>query len=567
RVARETRFLGLWTSSAYHANPGDIPVLRRKVTAVVQRAGYPHDSHAGKDLAAVLDTYPRDQLFQIGVDELYETAIAIVQLQERKRVRLFLRADLTGQFVSALVFAPRDRYTTTLRLRIAAILGEAVHAIEAQWTTSVTDAPLARLHFVLRVAPGALDGVVTRALEARISVASRSWSEEPRDALVAAVGVEGGPALARRWADGFPPAYQDDVPATTAVADVLDLDTLERTGTTVLRLEAEQSDGVMPFSVMSATQLPLSDLMPILANLGVRVVDEHPYVIEAPSGAGQQRVRHLARFGIRSGAQGVDLAASRDAFEEAFAAVLNGDAESDTFGALVLGASLGWREVALLRAYARYMRQIGTLFSYEYIASVLNTHADVAGALVGYFRARFDPDITAGEREQSQVVRRDELQRMVDAVTSLDDDRILRGLTALVDATLRTNWFQRDANGRAPSHIVYKLDPTRIPDVPRPVPTYEIFVYSPRVEGVHLRMGKVARGGLRWSDRREDFRTEVLGLVKAQTVKNAVIVPTGAKGGFVPKRLPPISERDAWLAEGTDCYRTFVGGLLDVTDN
>ncbi len=358
-VERETRFLGLWTSSAYHASPSDIPVLRRKVTAVVQRAGYPHDSHAGKDLAAVLDTYPRDQLFQIGVEELYETAIAIVHLQERRRVRLFLRTDPTGQFVSALVFVPRDRYNTTLRLRIASILGDTLHAEESEWTSSVSDAPLARLHFVLRVAPGALATVRSRDLERQISAASRSWAEELRDALVAAAGTERGPALARRWADAFPPAYRDDIPVAAAVADVLDLDRLEQTGTTVLRLEAGRADGVMPFSVIGPAQLSLSDVMPILGHLGVRVVDEHPYVVGEPTaragddreGASAIAAVHLARFGIRSDAPGVDLAASRDDFEDAFAAVLAGDAENDAFGALVLGASLAWREVAILRAY------------------------------------------------------------------------------------------------------------------------------------------------------------------------------------------------------------------------
>jgi glutamate dehydrogenase len=570
-VARETRFLGLWTSSAYHASPTEIPVLRRKVTAVIQRAGYPHDSHAGKDLAAILETYPRDQLFQISVDELFDTSVAILQLQERKRVRLFLRADTTGQFVSALVFVPRDRYTTSLRLRVASILGDALHASESQWTVHVSDAVLARLNFVLRVEAGALANVNPRDLERAIRGASRSWSEALRDALTASEGIDRGHALARRWADAFPPAYQDDNAPETAVADVLDLDRLDQTGATVLRLEAEQPDGLLPFSVIAHAQHPLSEVMPILSNLGVRVIDEHPYALGG-NGNGIDTangpVAHLARFGIRSDAPGVDLAASRDDFEDAFAAVLDGEAESDAFGALVLGASLSWREVAVLRAYTRYLRQVGTLFSHEYIASVLNAHPDIARAIVTYFRVRFDPDLARPQSADAPPsTERTALDRMLENVTSLDDDRIIRAVINLVDATLRTNWFQRDNDGRPPSHIVFKLDPTRIPDVPRPVPTYEIFVYSPRVEGVHLRMGKVARGGLRWSDRREDFRTEVLGLVKAQTVKNTVIVPTGAKGGFVPKRLPPATDRDAWLAEGTACYRAFVGGLLDVTDN
>ncbi len=577
-VTREARFVGLWTSSAYNASPIDIPVLRRKVAAVVQRAGFPHDSHAGKDVVEILEGYPRDQLFQMDADELFATVMAVLQLQERKRVRLFLRADPSGQFASALVYIPRDRYTTTLRMRLTSILADALHATESQWTARVSDSVLARLHFVLRVPPGALDGVDTRELEHRISAACRSWTDELRDALVAAEGESRGAALSRRWGDAFPPAYRDDVPAAEAVADVLCLDELAGTGITVLRLDVGEPDGLVPFSVFGVTQLALSDVMPILANLGVAVVDEHPYAIHLVSrDDGAHRAFFLARFGIRSTAPGADLAASRDNFEDAFAAVLHGDAENDAFGSLVLAAALTWREVALLRAYARYLRQVGTLFSHDYIAAALASNANVARALVTHFRGRFDPVATANAEQQG--AQRHVIKAMLDDVRSLDDDRILRALLNLIDATLRTNWFQRSpgplelaahappTRAAPPSHIVYKIDPSRVPDVPRPVPAYEIFVYSPRVEGVHLRMGKVARGGLRWSDRREDFRTEVLGLVKAQTVKNAVIVPTGAKGGFVPKQLPGIGDRDAWLAEGIACYRIFVGGLLDVTDN
>jgi glutamate dehydrogenase len=564
-VVGEFRFLGLWTSAAYHSSPIDIPVLRHKVASVVRRAGFPANSHSGKDLIAILETYPRDELFQTGEDELYEIAIGILSLQERRRVRVFVRRDRFDRFVSCLVFIPRDRYNTALRLRIDELLRAAFNALGSEYTARVTESVLARLHFVLRTTPGRIPAVDVGALEDDIAAAARTWADDVRERLVAEHGDVHGNALARRWVDAFPAAYQDMNSSSDALADIGCLELLLDRGETVLRLdptsEPAGAHGGAPlvFSIFGTRQLALSDVMPTLTNMGVTVLDEQPYRIELADG----RRASIERFGLRPApGANANLADVRDEFEDAFGAVIRGDAENDAFNALVLGCGLTWREVAMLRGYGRYLRQIGTRFSQDYLAATLAAHPAIARQLVGLFTLRFDPDHHDAGVEVSAAIR-----AALDDVTSLDDDRILRVFLHLVEATLRTNWFQHDDDGRPPYHFAIKLDPSGVPDLPRPAPAYEIFVYSPRVEGVHLRMGKVARGGIRWSDRREDFRTEILGLVKAQMVKNAVIVPVGAKGGFVVKQPPPGGDRDALHHEVVACYRIFIGGLLDLTDN
>ena len=558
-VTGEHRFLGLWTSAAYNSSPIDIPVLRHKVASVVRRAGFPPNSHSGKDLIAILETYPRDELFQTSEDDLYEIAMGILALAERRRVRVFVRRDHFERFVSALVYVPRDRYNTALRLRIDEILRAAFNAIGSEYTARVSESALARLHFVLRTIPGRVPGPDIAAVEADIAAASRTWADDLRERLVAAHGDVHGSALARRWADAFPAAYQDTNPAAMALADIACLDTMLDTGESVLRLDPPVDGEPLVFSIFGSRQLALSEVMPALTNMGVSVLDEHPYQLALADG----RRSSIERFGLRpTVGDTADLASVTEQFEAAFGAVMRGEAENDAFNTLVLAAGLTWRQIVMLRAYGRYLRQIGTHFSQDYLAATLAAHAGITRNLVALFGQRFDPArFDAGEALRAQI------REQLDEVVSLDDDRILRSYLHLIEATLRTNWFQRDERGDAPYHFVVKLDPHLVPDLPKPRPAYEIFVYSPRVEGVHLRMGKVARGGIRWSDRREDFRTEILGLVKAQTVKNAVIVPVGAKGGFVVKQPPASADRDALMSEVVACYRTFIGGLLDVTDN
>ena len=556
-VIGEWRCIGLWTSAAYNSSPIDVPILRHKVASVVRKAGYPANSHAGKDLIAILETYPRDELFQISEKDLYDNATGILQLHERRKVRVFTRNDAAGSFATALVFVPRDRYTTTVRERIDAILTRAFAAVGSEWTVRVTESVLARVHFVLRTDPNHTVHPDIAAIEAEITACLRSWPDELAAALEHEFGEVHGPALARRYSEALPASYRDEVSAVEALADIAALERLRGHDTTVVRLDPPDASNTMTFTVFAMRQLPLSEVMPVLVHLGVTVLDEHPYHVNTVDGD-----VWIERFRLRSATDAALLAQRADEFEAAFIAVLDGRAENDDYGSLVLHSGCTWREAAALRAYARYLRQVGTPFSDAYIATVLQENSTFARAFVDLFHARFDPDLQDSQRNLDE--RCDAIIKMLDNVASLDDDRILRNFLALINATLRTNWFQTNP---LPSHIAYKIDPSLVPDLPKPTPAYEIFVYSPRVEGIHLRMGKVARGGLRWSDRREDFRTEVLGLVKAQTVKNAVIVPVGSKGGFVAKQLPPPTDRDAWMAEGIEAYKIFVGALLDLTDN
>jgi glutamate dehydrogenase len=578
-VIGERRFLGLFTSSAYNSNPIDVPLLRRKVAAVVERAGFLPASHDQKDLIAILETYPRDDLFQITVDRLFENAMGILRLQERRQVRVFSNREIYGRFVSIMVFLPRDRYTTPVRQQIARILRETFDAGSYEWNVRLGESVLARLHFVLHVDPYRAMPSDLHELEQRIATAVRAWVDDFRDVLTATRGEESSLDLLRVWGDAFPAAYRDDFDAEEAVADLAVLQGLHDDHPLAARLSPRDTEHADLKLYGCGEQPSLSDVLPSLTNMGVVVDDEQPYDI-VPRDVQRQWIKH---FRLRLPEHAIATGSVGDLFEDAFLQVLRGRTEDDGFNRLVLFAGLSWREVMLLRVYSRYLRQIGTLYSQSYIADALAAHAGIARSLVELFVARLDPYLD-GQGDTDRLV--DQLEAALDDVTALDEDRILRSLVHLVLATLRTNWFQSaDAAEVAPqahrsegairprtpdddeprSRIVLKLEPTRIPDAPLPRPLYEIFVYSPRVEAVHLRAGRVARGGIRWSDRREDFRTEVLGLMKAQRVKNVVIVPSGAKGGFVVKRPP--AERESLGAEVEACYREFMTGLLDVTDN
>jgi glutamate dehydrogenase len=565
-VIGEHRFLGLYTSSAYTAPPSEVPVLRRKVAQVIDRAGFLRASHDQKDLAQILDTYPRDDLFQIDVDTLYKKAMGILRLQERRHVRLFVSREPYGRFVSCMVFLPRDRYMTEIRKGITQILCEAFNAQSYEWNTRLSESILARLHFVLRIDPTAPERVDDHALEARIARAARAWVDDLRDALTVARGEERGLETLHMWADGFPGAYQDDFDARETLADLAQLEPLDEETPLAVRLTASHR-GLDLKMYGLGRQPTLSDVLPRLANLGVTVDDEHPYTL-TPVDA---QARWIKWFRSRMPADTIVDAGALRLFEEAFLAIADGRAEDDGFNRLVLRAGLAWREVALLRAYGRYLRQTGTPFSQAYMEDTLAAHPDLTRRLMELFVSRLDPWTATTSAGDDPAALIDHIREELDAVSSLDEDRILRAFLHLVLATLRTNFFQSaadtspDGTAGDPATIVLKFDPAQIPDLPEPRPLYELWVYAPRVEGVHLRAGKVARGGIRWSDRREDFRTEVLGLMKAQRVKNAVIVPAGAKGGFVVKRPP--ADPTELRAEVEECYRLFIGGLLDVADN
>jgi glutamate dehydrogenase len=564
-VVGERRFLGLYTHTAYHASPREIPILRRKVDAVLERAAFPKDSHNEKALLEILESYPRDELFQISTDDLFRIAMGILHLGERQRMRLFARRDTFDRFLSCLVYVPRDRFNTENRRRIERILRRATGATSIDYTTRVSESVLVRLHYLVYAEPGKLPRIDEREIETLLVAATRSWADDLEEALVEEHGEERGGLLFRRYHDAFPAAYRADWVPRSALADIGQIEELVQPDDLALRLyrPLEAPLGALRAKVFRAgAPLALSAMLPLFEDMGVEVADERPYEI-APS---ERESVWIYDFGLTyRGGEDLQTDLVREAFQEAFIRVWRGDAESDGYNRLVLRAGLTWHEVTVVRAIGRYLRQAGTTFSDRYVEQALATNAPVARLLMHLFRARFEPG-HADAAEAEQLVA--SIDEAIDAVESLDQDRILRNFLDVLRAMLRTNFFQPAADGGFARCLSFKLDPAQLPWLPLPRPRFEIFVYSPRTEGVHLRGGRVARGGIRWSDRREDFRTEVLGLMKAQMVKNAVIVPVGAKGGFVVKRPPPPgADREELLAEVEACYRIFIGGLLDLTDN
>ncbi|HEY0889683.1 MAG TPA: NAD-glutamate dehydrogenase [Nocardioides sp.] len=575
RVVGERRFLGLFTNAAFTESVTRIPVLREKAAAVLARSGYDPASHAGKVLLETLEIMPREELFSVPVDELGPLVETAMAARERRTLRVVARPDAYGRYVSVLVSLPRDRYSTAVRERFARILRERLGGGEVDFTVRITESTTARVHFVVHAGEQGLasvDPAAVAALEQRLTEAARSWRDDLVVAVEQAYGEQRGSGLAR-YLDAFPAGYQEDFPARVAAADLGRLEAVaeqageagEAVDLALYAADGGDADfGGPRFKIYRVGgPLSLSRVLPMLTSMGAEVVDERPYDLE-----GLPRPTYVYDFGLRlpAGAEdlGEDLSEDlRERFGATVRAMWDARAEIDGFNALVVTAGLEWREAALLRAYASYLRQAGTPFAQATIEAALRENVVIARSLVELFHERFDPDRPdegRADREAAVVAR---VTEALEAVASLDQDRILRSYLLLLQATLRTNWFAQER-----ASIALKIDSAAVPDLPDPRPRYEIFVHAPSVEGVHLRFGSVARGGLRWSDRRDDFRTEVLGLVKAQMVKNTVIVPVGAKGGFVPKRLPdPAVDRDGWLAAGKAAYRTFISGLLDLTDN
>ncbi|MEU3497530.1 NAD-glutamate dehydrogenase [Kitasatospora cineracea] len=566
----ERRFLGLFSSAAYTESVTRIPVVRRKVQEVMTGAGFSGDSHDGRDLLQIMETFPRDEMFQTAAAELQSIATSVLYLQERRRLRLFLRQDEYGRYYSAYVYLPRDRYTTRIRLALTDILKTELNGDAIDYTVYATESVLTRLHFVIRVAPGTelpqLSDADIERIENRLAEAARFWMDGFNDQLGTEFGEEKAAELSHKYANAFPDGYRADFPPRTAVADLKQIESL--TGEGDFRLNLYQpvgaGDDERRFKIYRVGgPISLTEVLPVLQRLGVEVLDEHPYALRRTDGT----TAWVVDFGLRL-REGTDLTEEdRERFQDTFAATWRGEAENDGFNELVLTAKLTWRQAVVLRAYAKYLRQARSTFSQDYMEDALRNNTHTTRLLVNLFEARLSPSHQSGSEELTEGIL-EELTGALDEVVSLDEDRILRSFLHLIRATLRTNFFQHDGEGRWHSYVSMKFDPKAIPDLPAPRPAFEIWVYSPSVEGVHLRFGKVARGGLRWSDRREDFRTEILGLVKAQMVKNTVIVPVGAKGGFVAKQLPdPSLDRDAWLAEGIASYKTFISALLDITDN
>ncbi len=569
KVSGEHRFLGLWTSTAYHGSPRDIPVLRHKVDRVIEHFGLDPASHDGKEVLNVLETYPRDELFQAGVPDLIRIVRGVVNLYERRTVRLLVRRDPYHRFYSCLVYVPRDRYNTEVRERIEqiALAGFAGTAVESH--AQISGSSHARVHVVVRTDPTQQQKPDFAQIERRIAEAALTWHDRVREILTDRLGEARGLTLAGRYHQVFPLAYEEDVTPAEVLEDLNDLEAL-RQQPKELKLNLYRPPGqvlqrVHLKIVKLGDPVPISDVLPMLENFGLRVISERPYELKWPEGGAAWiqdfELEHRDRLII-------EIGRIEQIFRDAFGAAWSGAVENDGFNRLLLAAELNARQVVVLRAYCRYLLQTGVPFSQAYMERALAANTAIAKNLVRLFETRFDP---AGQRQRGNdrkaVGIATQIRSELDAVTSLDDDRILRAYLTLVQATLRTNFYQAALDGAPKPYVSFKFDPAKIADLPLPRPKFEIFVYSPRVEGVHLRMGHVARGGIRWSDRREDFRTEVLGLMKAQNVKNTLIVPVGAKGGFVAKRLPASGTREEVQAEVVACYQTFIRALLDLTDN
>ncbi|KZX67612.1 NAD-glutamate dehydrogenase [Vibrio sp. HI00D65] len=568
KVIGEHRFTGLYTSAVYNQAVETIPLVREKVERILDASGYREGSYSYKALHNILENYPRDELLQAREEELLEVGTGVVQMQDRDLLRLFVRKDPFGRFFSCMVYVTKDRYNTELRRQTQRILKQYFGCEEeVEFTTYFSESPLARTHYIVRVDNNNMD-VDVKTIEQNLMEVSSTWDDRLSESIIANFGESKGLPLSKEYMRAFPRSYKEDMMPGSAVADIERLEALSednKLGMLFYRPQEEAADSKavrLKLFYHSAEPIHLSDVMPMLENFGLRVIGESPYEVRKTNGT----TYWILDFSmLHKSDQTIDLREARDLFQQAFAAIWAGELDSDGFNRLVLGAGLAGREISILRAYARYMRQVGFPFSQQYIEDTLSHYPDLAKGLVSLFGKRFDPKLRGSAKGQQDLIKK--ITEQLDHVESLDDDRIIRRYMEMITATLRTNYYQVDENKQAKPWLALKMRPSEIPDIPAPVPAFEIFVYAPDIEGVHLRGGKVARGGLRWSDRQEDFRTEILGLVKAQQVKNTVIVPVGAKGGFVCKRQHTMSGRDEIFAEGQRCYKRFIRALLDVSDN
>ncbi|SJL83101.1 NAD-glutamate dehydrogenase [Vibrio palustris] len=567
KVIGEHRFTGLYTSAVYNQSVENIPLINEKVQRILAASTYRQSSYAYKALHNILENYPRDELLQSSEEELLEVGTGVVQMQDRDMLRLFVRRDPFGRFFSCMVYVSKERYNTELRRQTQRIFKQYFGCDQdVEFTTYFSESPLARTHYIVRVDDNSMEVNVNK-IERNLMEASTSWDDRLSEAIIANFGESKGLPLSKEYMRAFPRSYKEDMMPGSAVADIERMEALNEThrlGMLFYRPQEEQtnSKAVRLKLYHRAEPIHLSDVMPMLENLGLRVIGESPYEVVKTN---MQTYWILEFSMLHKSDKVVDLREARDRFQHAFAQVWHGELESDGFNRLVLSSGLTGREVSILRAYARYMRQVGFPFSQQYIEDTLHHYPDLARALVDLFVCRFDPALKGAEKGQKGLI--ESITEQLENVDVLDDDRIIRRYMDMIMATLRTNYYQLDEQQQPKPWLALKMSPREIPDIPAPVPAYEIFVYAPDMEGVHLRGGKVARGGLRWSDRQEDFRTEILGLVKAQQVKNTVIVPVGAKGGFVCKKQPMLSNRDEIFAEGQRCYQRFIHALLDVTDN
>ncbi len=567
-VVGEYRFVGLYASRVYYDNIRNIPIVREKLKYILERSDLPEQGYGYRKLLNILETFPRDDLIEGHKEELYRLAIDILRMQERKEVRLFVRRDVFKRYISCLIYLPKDNFNTELLKKMESILAKDFSAteviLEGIFFPGVL---LARVHYVVRIDSSQTIDYDLKAIEKKLAEVGRSWKDEFCHYAIEAFGEEKSHRIIEKYQYAFSTSYRDRFPPVVAVRDVLLIEKLSDQNPLEMifyRVENIQPNRIHFKLFHPAETIPLSNVMPILENLGLHVISEEPYQIQFQEGEtvwiNEFKMEYPGAFSLK------DFEDTKALFQETFFHVWMKQAENDAFNQLTLAAQLSWREVMILRAYAKLLRQTGFTFTQLYIEYAFNNNPQVAKLLIELFLLKFDPTKQALFQENSQALI-EKITRSLDSVVSLDEDRILRQYLKLVQATVRTNYFQTSSNNSYKPYLALKLLSKKIPGLPKPEPLYDLFVYSSRMEGIHLRTSKVARGGLRWSDRFEDFRTEVLGLVKAQQVKNSVIVPSGAKGGFVCKHLPEGGGRDEVFTEGIACYKLFISGLLDITDN
>ena len=565
RIVGCKRFLGLYTSTAYHSLPQDIPFLRLRKQLILERSEFRENGHAYKALSNIIDTYPRDELLLSSDDELFNTSIAIYHIRERQVMKLFVRLDQYSQYYFCMLYLPRDRYNSTLRESVEKILLESLNGKRITFKTNFLESILCRISFTVYMGGNKpTKHFDIPLIEEKIRSVERQWIDDLFDALIEEYGENKGRQLYNDYKNGFTSAYKDDYAARNAIIDIIHFEEAKHDRLSIaLNQVLEESPNRLRFKLYLHNEtFYLSNVIPVLENFGLCVIEERPYQITLKSEA----FVWMSDFGLGIKKE-LKLGRVLPLIKEAFIKVWFNLLENDSFNSLIIYANLNWREVSLVRSYVRYLLQIGIRFSQSYIAETFIEYSNIIANIIKFFHTRFDPDFDEARRGEACQKLLGVIQESFSEVVSLDQDKILHKMFEIVQATVRTNFYQLDKKNQAKEYIVFKINPSNIPDIPKPIPMFEIFMNSPRVEGIHLRSAKVARGGLRWSDRKEDYRTEILGLVKAQQVKNAVIVPLGAKGGFLPKNLPIDSGRDAVMIEAVECYKTFISALLDVTDN
>ncbi|WP_349431456.1 NAD-glutamate dehydrogenase [Methylomarinum sp. Ch1-1] len=564
----EKRFLGLYSSRAYLTELKAIPMVRDKISYVMQRFAFRKSSHRARSLMFILQSLPRDEIFQAEPEELFQCAATVIQLQERQRIKVFARHDVYGHFISLLVFVPRERYHTESRKKIQRILLETFEAQNVDFSVQLSESILARIHFIIRTESGCRIDYDVKDIEQKIIEVLTEWKDDLRHDLLGYHGEAKANELLEHYQDSFTAAYREEMSSRTAILDIERFEHLLSSGAQVETLLysplTAKRNKSLRFKLFSKGQASLSSSLPMLENMGVKVCDERPYEIRKKS-CQDELWMHDFGLHIDTDTGSLNLESLKPRFQEAFEQCWLGRSENDGFNQLIIKAGISWRQVNIFRAFYLYLRQISIAFSQAYVETTLANNPEVVRLLVNFFNQRFDPALQQDDDSNAELYAA--IGKEIDQVKSLDEDRILRRYLNLIQAAVRTNYFRAPVDEQGIPYFAIKFDSSAVAEIPKPVPYFEIFVYSPRMEGIHLRGGPVARGGLRWSDRREDFRTEVLGLMKAQMTKNAVIVPTGAKGGFVVKNLGKLEAAEARKQEVVSCYRILIKGLLDLTDN